>query len=78
MFDVPPKEEKSPLHLNNVNRKENNTFIGLAAKRTQTEMRKFLIIHVKFDWPKTAKFRAKIKPGSHITVMVPAVVSKAE
>ena len=38
VFDVPPKEEKIPLHLSNVNKKEKKTFIDLSAKKTQTEM----------------------------------------
>ena len=38
VFDIPPNEEKIPLHLNNLNRKEQKTFINLAAKNTETEM----------------------------------------
>ena len=38
VFDLPPKEEKAPLHLSNVNRKEEKAFIDLAGKKTQTEM----------------------------------------
>ena len=38
MFDVPSEEEKVPLHLSNLNRKEEKTFIDLAAKKTETEM----------------------------------------
>ena len=56
--------------MSNLSRKEKKTFIDLAAKKTQTEMHEeVLIIHIKFDYSKTAKFRAKMKSMSVLKPM---------
>ena len=70
VFHIPSKEEKIPLHLSKINRKEKRPLLIWQQRKHKLKcMNKFLIIHIKFDWPKTAKFCAKIKSMSVLKSM---------